>query len=292
MEFPTNEADLAKLVDELIVELKEIQKSEEKDGEKLAKSDEGSALPPDEEPAPSPSAESAPPSPSASAEVAPPEAPPADDAPPAPSAEAAPEAPAADPAMDPAMADQDAPPSVEEIASMYEQLPPDQLEVHAKALEMAKAKLGMGAPEAPAPEAPVAAPPAAPAMDEMAMKSEARIAALEAKLAKAEEKLASADKAEETAKQITGVLEMIVGRPERKAVNGINFFKRAAPSPEEKPLKKSAGEMTKAELDARLKEVVAGSKLSKSDRDLINEHYFRPGSVSLDSLDRIINPSK
>lgn len=47
------------------------------------------------------------------------------------------------------------------------------------------------------------------------------------------------------------------------------------------PMKKSLKEMTKSEITARLNEVAKDAKLTKSDRELINNYYDRKVGVEL-----------
>ena len=289
MEFPNSDAELAALVDEVAEELMAISKSEaplaKNEGSSSA-SASASSMEKDEDHSES----SGSPSPAESSGGSEGGPPPAEM-----SGESMPPTPSADPAADPSMAAPPSPsadpaagadqaPSVEEIEALYEQLPPDQLEMHEMALQMAKQKMMGSAPGAPPPSAPPQMPPsAAPsAPPEMAMKHEAKIKELETKLAKA------VKDNEETNLKIVTVLEKFAGEPMTKAVNGINYFKRPelAPAPPSS-LKKSAQEMSKTEIKDRLNEVVRSPKLSKAERELINDYFFKPDQVSLDKLERL-----
>ena len=300
IEFPVDEAELTALVDELAAKFADIAKSE---GKALAKSEVAKA----EEGSP---AESSP-----AGEEAP-----SGDAPPSPSASASPAGPSPDaPPADPAAAAPDAPPTVEELVPMYMQLPPEALQMHLQAAEMAAQQMGIGAagpsPEAGPPPGPPGAPPGAPpgpppgpsaspmppagpsaspsappmgpsaspagpSPDEMAFKSE--LLDLRNQLKKAQEEAKDQKKALETMAKIS---EQIVNAPMAKSVTGITYHKYVAPTKAE-PLKKSLTEMNRAEIKNRLGEVARDPKLAKSDRELINRYVVTNDEKTLAQLEK------
>lgn len=283
MDFPMTDAALNQLVEELATALTDIAKKEAVAGEKLAKAEESSSPEASKkEESSMAKEESAPPAEESASGSAPADAPPAPS--PEPSPSPAGDAPPADPAAD-AAAGGDAPPSPEELMEMYKQLPPDQLKAHLDAAQAAAAAMGLdagaGAPPPPAPEAPPpAAPPpgpsASPAPD-MAMKYEAKIKELEEKLTKSVE----------AQEHVVGLLEKIAV-PERKAVTGITWHKFVPAQPEQ-PIRKSVKEMDEKEIKTNLRELVKNPKLTKAEREMVNDYYLKPGSVKIDQLQKLFD---
>lgn len=267
LNIPTDPAELATLVDEVAGLLADMAKSEAKSDEaqKLAKSEEES-MAKEETPAPEDTAgpEDSSPAPQESA--------PAEE--PAPQEEAP-------PAEEPAPEGQDM--SVEDLAAMYQQLSPEQLEMHKQAIAMVEQQ-----GQAPA-EAPAASPSPSPSpAPEMAMKSEAKIQELEAKLSKALDEISAAREEANKAQAMTVEVLEKMAAPKSKAITGITFHK-FVPVEAEKPLRKNLAEMTSVEIKAELAEIVKSPKLTKADREIINDYCLYPGRVSVDKLEKFFN---
>lgn len=260
------ESDLNKLLDEVSEELSSALNSEKlSKSEKELKKDDGSLKQPEESEGP-PSAgpeASASPSPEASDSVEP-------------SASAGPDASAA-PGGDPA-AEAGPEMSVEALMAEYSKLPPDELQMHLQAAQMAAQQLGMGqspAGDMGSPSAGAGAPPAGPPMPPPeatqapqpppAMKSEKNV---EAKLSKSEE----AHKAEiaslkEDVEILAKTVKSLIEVPIRKAITSIDQL------PEEEVDVKEHQPLSTQDFWGKLKEVSKRSDLKKSDKQLILDIY-------------------
>ena len=202
-------------------------------------------------------------------------------------------------------------PSFEELVSLYSALPPPDLEAHAAAMQQAmsmKQGGGMGGPpgaEGSAPPGGMPPPGGAPPMGKQEVKTHNPNIGLEPgggtpghvetanpNIGKSEgavgDRLA---KAEETVEVLVKVVDAL-SAPMRKAQTGITYIpyqgdlKKSEPGA---PLKKSIGDMTRAEVHAALSRVCATPKLTKAERDVVNEFYLTPGNVQLADLESIIN---
>jgi hypothetical protein len=316
MTFPKiKESELKALLEEVATDLSKAFESEK---DKLAKADGSSDLvkedaPGEEKPGEEPADEGS-------------SVPPGDVSPPADEggAEAAPEAsaaaspdgaPAPDAAMDPAQ-DAAAALTPEALQAEYQQLSPEELDMHIKAALAAKAAVA-GAPDASMgpgaapggapggmpgspPPGPAAAPPSPPMPDDpMALKSEVSAGtkkatggaikaggalgksendkAIEALIKASEEKMAQLEalvKSQgEDNENLAKAIKMMIEQPLRKAVTSVAHLPKT--ETQKAPL-------TKAVIDARLKELSAKPDLKKSDRRLINDFY--DGVVKADAL--------
>lgn len=98
-------------------------------------------------------------------------------------------------------------------------------------------------------------------------------------------------KAEETVDVLVKVVD-VLSAPMRKAHTGITYvpyqgsLKKSEPGV---PLKKSIGDMTREEVNDALRRVCGTPKLTKAERDIVNEFYLTPGDVKLADLEAIIN---
>jgi hypothetical protein len=305
MSFPKiKESELKALLDEVATDLSKAFESEK---DKLVKAEEveKSALAKDDAPGEEPDE-----SPAADAS-APPDAAPApspeegSESAPAPDASASPDgAPAPDAAMDPA-ADAAAALTPEALQAEYSKLAPEELDMHIKAALAAKAAVA-GAPDAsagappmapPDASAPAGAPPAGPPSppmpdDPMALKSEISAGSKKASggqvkaggsLGKSENEKATDDKIAalealvksqgEDNENLAKAIKLMIEQPLRKAVTSVAHLPKV--EAEKAPL-------TKASINARLKELSMKPDLKKSDRALINDFY--DGRVKADAL--------
>lgn len=314
MSFPKiKESELKALLEEVATDLSKAFESEKDmlakaEGE-LAKDDAPGEEKPDESPAADASAPpdaSPAPSPEEGSEA------------PAPDASASPDgAPAPDAAMDPA-ADAAAALTPEALQAEYSKLAPEELDMHLKAALAAKAAVA-GAPDASAgappmappmdasasagappmgappagPPAPAAAPASPPMPDDpMALKSELSAGHKKANggqikagssLGKSENEKAADAKIEalealvksqaEDTENLTKAIKIMMEQPLRKAVTSVAHLPKV--EAEKAPL-------TKASINARLKELSMKPDLKKSDRALINDFY--DGRVKADAL--------
>jgi hypothetical protein len=281
--FNMNEADVLALVKEVSATLQTIAA----DPARLAKSDEGSASPKPEgspEGSPAPSAPGSAPM-SEPPPSAPPSAPPAD-----PSAAAEP--PPADAGAPGADAGAGAGPSFEELVTLYSQLPPEDFEAHAAAIQAAAqarsgagaGPAGAGAPPAPAgaPSAPPAPAPSAPM--EPAFKSEDS-----KKLNDALKTIEDLKKSMGEQKTVIEALGKVVTTPQRRAVTGVTFIpmqKTEEPATSQKKFQ----DMSKSELHEALKTMTAGSEMKKSERDLVTDFYL--GKVERKALAVLFKDTK
>lgn len=308
MSFPKiKESELKALLDEVATDLSKAFESEKDalvkaEGE-LAKDDA-----PGEEPDESPAADASAP-PDASPAPSPEEG---SESAPAPDASASPDgAPAPDAAMDPA-ADAAVALTPEALQAEYSKLAPEELDMHIKAALAAKAAVA-GAPDAsagappmapPDASAPMGAPPAGPPAlaaappsppmpdDPMALKSELSAGHKKANggqikaggsLGKSENEQATDDKIAalealvksqgEDNENLAKAIKLMIEQPLRKAVTSVAHLPKV--EAEKAPL-------TKASINARLKELSMKPDLKKSDRALINDFY--DGRVKADAL--------
>jgi hypothetical protein len=279
------------------------KKDESKDSSSSSDSSESSGPPSDDKssdgpPAP-PADDSSSAAPPAGDSSAPP-APGADaSAPPAPGADPASPSPAPASA-DPAAASPTGGDSVEALKAAYAQLTPESRKMHflvlkdlcaadvaataSAAAPVAPAPAGAAPPApAPAPAAPVAppaAPPAAPGpdaasasaplppeasnpvTDELAMKNEKE---LNEKLAKSEAKISDLEK---SLTSVTKAFELLMRKPERKAVRGKDVSLAKS-----EPVAVEVAKLSSTDLAKKLAEVAKNPELKKSDRDLINGYF-------------------
>jgi len=288
MSLKIKESELKALLDEVASDLSKAFESEkgqlakaalsnaEMEKSALAKDDApGEESSPDESasaPPAGPPDESAPPMPEEGSESAPP-----------PDASASPDMAPSPEGMDPA-ADQSAALTPEALQSEYSKLAPEELDMHIKAALAAKAAVA-GAPDASAGAPPMgaSAPPGAPPMDPMAMKSELSVdqKANGGQISKSEKhyddeieslKALVKSQAEDT-ENLAKALKLVLEQPMRKAVTSVAHLPKA--ETEKAPL-------TRASVNARLKELSMKPDLKKSDRQLINDFY--DGRVSADKL--------
>ena len=98
-------------------------------------------------------------------------------------------------------------------------------------------------------------------------------------------------KAEEAVGGLMKVVDVLTA-PVRKAQTGITYIPYQGGLKKSEPgvtLKKSIGDMTRDEVTAILNRVTATPKLTKAERDVVNEFYLNPGAVKLADLESIIN---
>lgn len=255
------DAELNKLLDEVALDLNkafgDVQtKLAKAEDDKLAK-DDGAAgkAPPEESESVTPEGSDAPP-------------PPADASPsPSPSPDAAGAAPA--PSGDPAQ-DMGAELTPEALQAEYQKLPPEELQMHAQALQAAMAAMGGGQPgmDAGAPPAPEAAPAPAMAPPAPAMKSEKT----ETTLAKSEDlHKAEVDSLKEDVEILAKTLKALIETPVRKAITSIAEL----PKGEAEEVEEERKALSPVEFWGKLKEVSKRSDLKKSDKQLICDIYER-----------------
>lgn len=167
-------------------------------------------------------------------------------------------------------------PSFEELVTLYSQLPPEDFEAHAAAIQAAaQARSGAGGAGTPpgaapsaAPSAPPGAPPSAPPGGQPAFKSEDSKA-----LATALKTIETLTKSQAEQKQAIEALGKVVTMPQRRAVTGITFIPMQK-TEEAAAAEKSFESMTKSELHDRLVKMTASDGLKKSERDLITDFYL------------------
>lgn len=255
----------------------QMKKEEESAGESHAPAEESSA---------SSSESSGPPAPASDSASA--------GGPPAPDASASASAPA-DPAAGGSAGG--APVDLPSLVAAYSQLSPEELQMHVQALQQVMsaaqgappaggAPVGAGGPPpgdpamagapaggpppggapAPGPDAvaPMAAEGSKPVDPAMAMKSESNKDVLE-RLTKAE---GNAKNLESTVEKLTKAMELMLTKPQRKAVTGKDLAKSA-----KEVEKVDVTKLTKAQLTAKLTEVARKPDLKKSERNLINSFY-------------------
>ncbi len=240
--------------------------------------------------APAPDASASAPAPDASAAPAPD----ASAAAPAPDASAAAPAPDASSGGDP----------IQALQQAYSQLSPEELQAHKMALDAVLMAMGGGqqdpamgggmppgaAPQgmppgaAPAPGPDAAAPlagegskPVDPAAM-MAMKAEAAKYDLIKKEAAEAKTRASATETElaevkKSMEVVTKAFELLLKKPERKAITGRDMLAKNEPD-------QDASKLSKAEVTAKLGKVTRNPKLEKADRDLINDFYSNKVNLS------------
>lgn len=291
MAFPKiKESELKALLEEVASDLSKAFESEK---DQLAKAELAKDAPPGEEPdeasaapASAPPDASPAPSPEEGSENTPP-----------PDAAASPDAsPAPDAPMDPA-ADASAALTPEALQAEYSKLSPEELDMHLKAALAAKAAVA-GAPDASAGAPPMADPaagagaPPSPPMpnDPMAMKSEVSASKANGGQIKAGSSLGKSENEKLTEDKIAALealvksqgednanlakaIKLMIEQPQRKAVTSVAHL--AKTEAEKAPL-------TKASINARLKELSMKPDLKKSDRQLINDFY--DGRVKADKL--------
>ena len=180
-------------------------------------------------------------------------------------------------------------PSQEELVQLYSALAqssPEDFQAHVQAIQQVIQMVGGGAegsapppgPEGAAPPPPGAGPPAPPGAPPMAppgAPGEEQLPPDLATKSEVEDLKTALKKAEETI-DLLGQAVQGMAVPKRKAVTGINFIPYQASAPDEKPMKKSFGDMTPAEARAAIKDIVASDKLTKSDRETINGVLLNP----------------
>jgi hypothetical protein len=233
------------------------------------------------------------------------------------SASAAPDSAAPDGASDPAA--QQSPVTVEALQAEYAQLPPEELDMHLQAAMAAKQALAGaagGPPGAPAPAAPMGPPPGASASpaspaapsagpesqvlppDGMAQKAEiathaqanggkmgkSEIDTLRTALAKTQELIekqnAVMKSQAEDVENLTKSIELVLTRPERKAVTNMAFLSKS----EVETSTKSAKTFTPESARAALAEMIP--TLSKAERQVVLKFYN--GEVKADALAPIL----
>lgn len=267
----------SQLQDLLKSESKQASAPAENGGQMVAKADEGSEPPKKEE---SSSSESS------GAGSPPPPAPAADPA----SAGAPPDAsaaPAGAPASDAGGSAGGAPADLPTLVAAYSQLSPEELQMHAQALQQvmsaaqpAPAAGGMppdagGIPPAgPDAVAPMAGEGSKPIDPAMAMKHESDKDLLE-KLTKAE---GSVKTLQSSVEKITKAMELMLSKPQRKAVTGKDLAKSA----KVEEVKVDVTKLTKSQLTAELSKIARKPELKKSERNLINSFY--KGQIKVEAL--------
>lgn len=191
----------------------------------------------------------------------------------------------------------------EALKAEYCKLSPEELKMHYLAAKAALFDL-MGASDAsaPAPAAPMAAPMASPTMKgedgivpytekaekEMMSQDEANGGEMGKSEAKPEgqdlKKSEDLSKAEDKIKEMEGQLEVLakalesfLTTPVRKAVTSTSFVPKTEEAPKE---------LTKSEVQEKLKEVTKRPDLKKSERDLINSYCY--GNVGVDKIQHLL----
>lgn len=196
-----------------------------------------------------------------------------------------------------------APADMPTLVAAYSQLSPEELQMHVQALQQvmsaSQAQAGAGAPPPGGmpPGAPAGAPPApagppagmppagpdavAPMPGEgskpidpaMAMKSESDKELLQ-KLTKAE---GSVKSLESSVEKIAKAMELMLAKPQRKAVTGKDLAKSA-----KEVEKVDVTKLNKSQLTAKLSELARKPELKKSERNLINSFYS--GKIKVEAL--------
>lgn len=259
----------SQLQDLLKSESKQASAPAENGGQMVAKADEGSEPPKKEE--------------SSSSESSGAGSPP----PPAPAADPASAAPAGAPASDAGGSAGGAPADLPTLVAAYSQLSPEELQMHAQALQQvmsaaqpAPAAGGMppdagGIPPAgPDAVAPMAGEGSKPIDPAMAMKHESDKDLLE-KLTKAE---GSVKTLQSSVEKITKAMELMLSKPQRKAVTGKDLAKSA----KVEEVKVDVTKLTKSQLTAELSKIARKPELKKSERNLINSFY--KGQIKVEAL--------
>ena len=295
MGLKIKDSDVKKILAEVETEIGALLKSEK---DRLAKAAEGS---PSERPE-----ESAPPASPAGPEETAPVAPPVDSAAPA-GPPASPEGAPVDgaPPADGAPADPAAdagPVDPQQLMAEYAKLPPEELKVHYMACKAAIAQVMGADPDAASAGAPpdasasASASPAGPAAASPAPLAQAEVPANGGKIVPAAKSEPAADgaplaKAEDRVKELEAIVadqnstverlakavDKFLGQPVRKAITGTDFGPRAG---------SQAQEPSKAEVDAKLKEVISAGKLSKSDSERVIAYSM--GHVGYDQIKDLI----
>ena len=217
-------------------------------------------------------------------------------APPAPEGlapEGTPDASAGDPGMDTGM-DHGA------LVAEYSKLPPEELKMHMLAAKEALMNVMGGdvgseepaAPAAPAPMAPPAAPPgpeasmsaSAPPTLKGEMKADAKanggpvpgMGKTEKDVALEALQKTVNDQADALGKLVQTV-EFVLGQPQRKAVTSVGFIPKTEDAPKA---------LSKSEVNDKLVTITKSPKLSKSDRELINEYCL--GNLSVEKIEHLL----
>ena len=192
---------------------------------------------------------------------------------------------------------------IEALAAEYASLPPEELEVHAMAIDAAL-QMVMGGGGAPPPGAEGGAPPPPPgggappppggapmAMSEYKIKEDLKKteAEIEKKvLKKYEEQQAESDKRFEMLQsQVAGLvkaLDIVSGSPMRKAITDMSHISKPGSeiSPEE-----AVRSLSKSDIDKRLTERTRDRSMKKSDRELVNQYYA--GEVSVEGISHLLS---
>lgn len=222
---------------------------------------------------------------------------PTEEAPPEPS----PEGPPAAPEAEAAPADDGATPpegegelSDEELAHIYGQMPPEELERHYMAIKQLLAQHMGAGPEGaeapPAEEPPPAAPPSpeAPPAPEDHLKSEGKVKELEERLKKSEE----ANKAMEgTLAKLVASLEKAVKPPTRKSIAGTDYIRK---NEGESGSGDAPTALSKSQKKDKLRDLTKSGdfykKLSSDDRTAINNFILRDEDES--KIDKLIGGTK
>lgn len=206
-------------------------------------------------------------------------APPSDDAAPD-DAGAPPDAPAApaDPAMDAQGQDQ-GPGDMQSLVQAYCALPPQDLEMHMQALQMAMQQ-GQAQDPGMASQPPMADPAASmgqpPAPEQKALMMSEKD---NNSLVKAEEKIQELEK---TLESLVGFVEATL-QPRRKAITTMTEF--VAKTEQDAPVQSK--KLSKAEVSQKLTQVARSGKLSKSDQDLVSRFYLN-GDVKLSEIEHLL----
>lgn len=176
------------------------------------------------------------------------------------------------------------PVTVEELASEYAKLAPEDLKTHLMAAQMAAKQLMQSqAPQAPeAPAAPPAPPapeaPPAPVPPEQAMKSE-----MSAEMSKSEDLQKQLEQQKVQLEALTKALVTVLEKPIRKAATGpssVSVVEKPTSAPEEMP------KFSKSELTQKLNEKIRSGSLSKSDMKLVTDYYER--QIDLSKLSHLL----
>jgi hypothetical protein len=81
---------------------------------------------------------------------------------------------------------------------------------------------------------------------------------------------------------LSKALELAIGQPQRKAVTGIEYVRRAAPAPEvEQPAVTDPSTLSKSDLNLKLRQMVRSGKLSKSQMENVSK-FSEGGMKNLD----------
>jgi hypothetical protein len=187
---------------------------------------------------------------------------------------AASEAPA-DPAMEAQGQDQ-GPGDMQSLVQAYCSLPPQDLEMHMQALQMAMQQ-GQQQDPGMASQAPMADPAAS--MGEPQQKALMMSEKDNGSLVKAEAKIQELEK---TLESLVGFVEATL-QPRRKAITTMTEY--VAKTEQDMPVQNR--KLSKAEVNQKLTQAARSGKLSKSDQDLVSRYYLN-NDVKLSEIEHLL----